>query len=78
MLATLTALALLVAPQGGQPGAPAGLTIVVADVGQGDGVVVRAPDGTVHCLDAGKNGQGSAKMVPLIQSLQPSGYGYTV
>ena len=78
MLATLTTLALLVAPQGGQPGAPAGLTIVVADVGQGDGVVVRAPDGTVHCLDAGKNGQGSATMVPLIQSLQPSGYGYTV
>jgi beta-lactamase superfamily II metal-dependent hydrolase len=75
MLATWMTLALLAAPQDGPP---VGLTVVVADVGQGDCVVVRAPDGTVHCLDAGKNGQGSATVVPLIQSLQPSGYGYTV
>ena len=79
MLATsLTTLLLAFAPQGDEAQAPEGLTIVIADVGQGDGVVIQAPDGVVHCVDAGNNGQGSATMVPLIQSLQPTGYGYTV
>jgi len=79
MLATILSLA-LAAPvvQGSQADPPQGLTIVVADVGQGDGIVVRAPDGVVHCIDAGPNGQGSATILPLIQSLQPTGYGYTV
>ncbi|MCK5941331.1 MAG: lamin tail domain-containing protein [Planctomycetes bacterium] len=78
MLASILCLTALATPQGSQADPPVGLTVVVADVGQGDGVVVRAPDGTVHCFDAGPNGQGSATIVPLIQSLQPSGYGYTV
>ena len=64
--------------QGDEAQAPQGMTVVLADVGQGDGVVIRAPDGTVHVVDAGPNGQGSATILPLIQSLQPSGYGYTV
>lgn len=79
MLATILTFGFaVVAPQGGEADAPQGLTVVIADVGQGDGIVVRAPDGTVHCLDAGPNGQGAATIVPLIQSLQPTGYGYTV
>ncbi|MGC6487898.1 MAG: hypothetical protein ACON4Z_09660 [Planctomycetota bacterium] len=79
MLVSLVALTLLGAlPQGSEADPPSGLTIIVADVGQGDGVVIRAPDGVVHCYDAGKNGQGAATIVPLIQSLQPTGYGYTV
>ncbi|MEC8252941.1 MAG: MBL fold metallo-hydrolase [Planctomycetota bacterium] len=65
-------------PQGREAAAPQGLTVVVANVGQGDGVVIRAPNGRVHCVDAGPNGQGAATILPLIQSLQPSGYGYTV
>jgi beta-lactamase superfamily II metal-dependent hydrolase len=79
MLATILTLALCApVPQGSQADPPQGLTVVIADVGQGDGVVIRAPDGTVHCVDAGPNGQGAATMLPLIQSLQPTGYGYTV
>lgn len=78
LAASWTSLMLALAPQGDEAAAPQGLTIVVADVGQGDGVVIQAPDGVVHCVDAGTNGQGSATIVPLIQSLQPTGYGYTV
>ena len=58
--------------------APVGLTVVMVDVGQGDGLVVRASDGQVHVLDAGPEGQGIATMIPMINSLQPSSYGYTV
>ena len=79
MLAAALALALIAAsPQGGEADPPAGLTIVIADVGQGDGIVIRAPNGLVHCVDAGNNGQGASTILPLIQSLQPTGYGYTV
>jgi len=65
-------------PQGSQADAPAGMTVVMVDVGQGDGMVVRAPDGQVHVFDAGSNGQGLASMVPVINSLSPTSYGYTV
>ena len=76
MLVTLLSLLALPAlPQGGEADPPVGLTIVVADVGQGDGVVIRSPDGLVHCYDAGKNGQGAATILPLIQTLQPAGDG---
>ena len=72
----------LVAPlavaQSSQADAPAGLTVVIVDVGQGDGIVVRAPNGQVHVLDAGSEGQGAAAMVPVINALQPTSYGYTV
>ncbi|MFT4516263.1 MAG: beta-lactamase superfamily II metal-dependent hydrolase [Planctomycetota bacterium] len=64
--------------QGSQAHAPVGLTIVMVDVGQGDGIVVRAPDGQVHAFDAGPESQGLASMVPMINSLQPTSYGYTV
>ncbi|MFK7742361.1 MAG: hypothetical protein AB8H80_18755 [Planctomycetota bacterium] len=65
-------------PQGSEADPPLGLTIVVCDVGQGDGVVLRAPDGTIHVYDAGEEGEGTATMLPTIQSLQPTGYGFTV
>ena len=68
-------LAGLLLPQGEQD-RPVGMTVVVVDVGQGDGVVVRAPDGTIHVVDAGPPGQGTASMLPVINSLQPTGYGY--
>lgn len=54
------------------------MTAVMVDVGQGDGLVLRAPDGQVHVFDAGPNGQGNASILPVINSLQPTGYGYTV
>ncbi len=66
-----------VVPQGGQADAPVGLTVVIVDVGQGDGIVVKAPDGTVHVIDAGPPGEGTAAMLPVINSLQPTGYGFT-
>ena len=50
----------------------------MVDVGQGDGMVVRAPNGQVHVFDAGPNGQGSASMLPVITSLSPTSYGYAV
>jgi beta-lactamase superfamily II metal-dependent hydrolase len=80
MLVLLLALwfAGVAAAQAGLADAPSGLTIVVVDVGQGDGIVVRAPDGTVHVVDAGPGGQGNAAMLPMITALQPTGYGYTV
>lgn len=64
-------------PQGGLADAPAGLTVVLVDVGQGDGIVVKAPDGTVHVIDAGGNGLGTAAMLPAIAALQPTAYGFT-
>ncbi len=75
MLAALIT-AILLLPQGEQD-RPVGMTVVVVDVGQGDGVVVRAPDGTVHVVDAGPPGEGSASILPTISALQPTGYGYT-
>lgn len=63
-------------PQGGEQHAPVGLTIVVVDVGQGDGIVLRAPNGVVHVVDAGPDGLGTAAMVPTIDSLQPTSYGF--
>lgn len=77
MLATLLSFSVAVLPQNGEADAPAGLSVVVVDVGQGDGVVIRAPDGTIHCFDGGPNGQGSAAMSPVISALQPTGYGFT-
>lgn len=84
MLASLLALLAipLAAPQSG-PGtshadAPLGLTVVMVDVGQGDGLVVRAPDGQVHCFDGGTESAGFSSIAPVINSLQATGYGYTV
>jgi beta-lactamase superfamily II metal-dependent hydrolase len=87
LLAAVALLAFVVpqSPTGGSPtgggslaDAPVGLTVVMVDVGQGDGVVVRAPDGTVHVFDAGPEGAGVTQMLPAIAQLQPSGYGFTV
>ncbi len=69
--------AALPVPQGGEGSPPNGLSVVVVDVGQGDGLVVRAPDGTVHVVDAGPNGQGTVAMLPVLSALQPTGYGAT-
>lgn len=78
MLATLfLGFAATVLPQGGLADAPAGLTVVIVDVGQGDGIVVRAPNGTIHVIDAGGNGEGTASMLPVISALAPTGYGFT-
>jgi beta-lactamase superfamily II metal-dependent hydrolase len=73
-LALLGSWAALV-PQG-EHAVPAGLTIVMVDVGQGDGIVLRTPGGTVHVVDAGPENQGTAAMLPSIDSLQPTGYGF--
>jgi beta-lactamase superfamily II metal-dependent hydrolase len=64
-------------PQGGEADRPNGLTVVVVDVGQGDGIIVRAPDGRVHVIDGGPPGQGTASVLPVLDSLQPTGYGFT-
>lgn len=56
---------------------PQGLTIVVVDVGQGSGMVLKTPDGTVHVIDAGEDGRGNAAMIPLIRSLGATSYGFT-
>jgi beta-lactamase superfamily II metal-dependent hydrolase len=77
MLATLLAVFAAVLAQGSQGDAPVGLAVVLVNVGQGDGVVIKAPDGTVHVVDAGPTGQGTAAMLPAIAALQPTGYGYT-
>ncbi len=78
MLATsFAALVLAVCPQGGEGSPPVGLTVVVVDVGQGDGIVLRAPNGTVHVVDAGPDGQGVAAVLPVITALAPTGYGHT-
>lgn len=76
-LLALLAAAWTPAPQGSQADAPIGLTVVIVDVGQGDGVVIKAPDGTVHVVDAGPTGRGTAAMLPAIAALQPTGYGCT-
>ena len=77
MLAAVLALFAVALPQGSQGDAPVGLTVVIVDVGQGDGIVVKAPDGTVHVVDAGPTGRGISAMLPAIAGLQPTGYGYT-
>ncbi|MBL8754934.1 MAG: lamin tail domain-containing protein [Planctomycetes bacterium] len=80
MLVTLgaaVAAAVLAVPQNGQADPPTGLTVVMVAVGQGDGLVVQAPNGTVHVIDAGPSGQGTAAMLPTIATLAPTGYGYT-
>lgn len=80
MLATLLAACIVASsplPQGSQADAPSGLTVVIVDVGQGDGIVIKAPNGAVHVVDAGPTGAGTAAMLPAIAALQPSGYGYT-
>ncbi|MGB3969788.1 MAG: MBL fold metallo-hydrolase [Planctomycetota bacterium] len=80
MLVTLLAvcgLATAALAQGSQADAPVGVAVVMVAVGQGDGLLVKAPDGTVHVVDAGPNGQGTAVMLPAIAALQPSGYGFT-
>lgn len=61
----------------GDEAEPRGLTIVVADVGQGSAMILRAPDGTVHLVDAGNDGQGNSVVAPLLRSLAPAAYGYT-
>ncbi|MCC7399002.1 MAG: lamin tail domain-containing protein [Planctomycetes bacterium] len=79
MLAALFSCLLVSAlPQGGgMAAAPVGMTVVVVDVGQGDGILLRAPDGTVHCIDAGVSGQGTLTMLPVLDGLLPTGYGFT-
>ena len=80
MLATLLAAciaALSPLPQVSQADAPTGLTVVIVDVGQGDGIVIKAPNGTVHVVDAGPTGAGTAAMLPAIAALQPTAYGNT-
>ena len=78
MLATLfLGLLAVVLPQGGDADPPVGLTVVIVDVGQGDGIVIKAPNGTVHVIDAGPSGQGTAAMLPVIGALAPSAYGFT-
>lgn len=77
LVAAFAALFAVCAPQGSQADAPVGLTVVVVDVGQGDGIVLRAPNGTVHVVDAGPGGQGTAAMLPTITQLAPTGYGFS-
>ncbi|HEX6812385.1 MAG TPA: MBL fold metallo-hydrolase [Planctomycetota bacterium] len=78
MLVTCFAFALATGlPQGGEAEQPIGLTVVIVDVGQGDGIVVRAPDGQVHVIDAGPNGLGTAAVLPAIGALQPASFGFT-
>lgn len=78
MLATLfLVFAATTLPQNGDADRPVGLTVVVVNVGQGDGIVVKAPNGTVHVIDAGPNGEGTASMLPAISALAPSAYGFT-
>ncbi|MCC6671800.1 MAG: lamin tail domain-containing protein [Planctomycetes bacterium] len=76
MLAASLAFLLALLPQG-DAGRPRGLEVVLVDVGQGDGAVIRAPDGTVHVVDAGPNGQGTAAVRPAIAALAPLRYGAT-
>jgi len=77
MLAALICTVLCFAPQGGEADRPVGLTVVVVDVGQGDGIVVRAPDGTIHVVDGGPQGEGTASILPVVDALQPVSYGFT-
>lgn len=77
MLGALLVTVLLAIPQGGEADRPTGLTVVVVNVGQGDGIVLRAPTGQIHVVDAGPNGQGAASVLPVVDSLQPLSYGFT-
>lgn len=77
MLAVAVSLLFAALPQGGEADRPQGLTVVLVQVGQGDGLVVRAPDGRVHVVDAGPNGQGTASVLPVLDALQPTSYGFT-
>ncbi len=77
MLGALLSFAAVLSPQGSEADAPVGVTIVVVAVGQGDGIVVRAPDGQVHVIDAGPPGAGTAFVLPVVDGLQPQSYGYT-
>jgi beta-lactamase superfamily II metal-dependent hydrolase len=77
MLAALFCTFLAFAPQGGEADRPVGLTVVVVDVGQGDGIVLRAPDGTIHVVDGGPPGEGTASILPVVDALQPVSYGFT-
>ena len=60
----------------GDESAPIGLKIIIVDVGQGSGCIIQAPDGGLHVFDAGNNGDGTNRMVPLLRSLGTS-YRYT-
>ena len=77
MLAAALFALLCAAPQGGEADRPVGLTVVVVDVGQGDGIVLRAPNGQIHVVDAGPSGQGTAAVLPVVDALQPQSYGFT-
>lgn len=77
LVAAIVSFGLQLAAQNGEADAPTGLTVVLVDVGQGDGVVIRAPDGTIHCYDGGPNNQGILSMLPVVNQLQPTGYGFT-
>jgi beta-lactamase superfamily II metal-dependent hydrolase len=63
-------------PEGGDEGAPTGLTVVIVDVGQGDGALILSPDGTLHVFDAGEEGMGTAAMIPAVTALKPRAYGF--
>jgi beta-lactamase superfamily II metal-dependent hydrolase len=63
--------------QGSWADAPVGLTVMLVNVGQGDGIVVRSPSGQIHVIDAGPGGQGTVSMLPAIAALAPLSYGYT-
>ena len=77
MLAALLVTVAACLPQGSQADAPVGLSVVIVEVGQGDGIVVRAPNGKIHVIDAGPDGQGTASMLPTISALAPTSYGFT-
>lgn len=76
MVVLFLACALAVLPPQGEQDRPTGLTVMMVQVGQGDGLVVRTPGGAVTVVDAGPDGQGVAAMLPAIDSLQPTAYGH--
>lgn len=77
MLSAVLSLCLAL-PQGGAETPPTGLTIVMVDVDQGSSTVIQAPDGTVHLIDGGLTGMGLSAVDPVVRSLSPTGYGYTI
>jgi len=64
--------------QQGEQDRPVGLSVVVVDVGQGDSLVVRSPDGLIHAFDGGPDGAGAMSTLPAIDSMQPLGYGFAL
>ena len=76
MLSAVCLLSLL-APQGGLEEEPSGMIIKVLNVDHGSAAVIRAPNGTVHVIDAGADGQGNQRVNGAIGSLSPAAYGYT-